>query len=222
MFSPSDDSTAHPPGAVKPAAAVPQSWRGGFRVAAHLCAALVTACATSSPRPDGLPSGMRCPPRASQPLGVKAMRDNPLVGSLLTVAGKKHRLLAETVPCKQSPTGCSWVREGPVVADVGGWRMDVYDNASPWILPRADFNIRHYAHGVARAEGDNFYFVFTEIRLADGRVFPLCGLGHDMEVNSPRWDAKKPLYYKIVKRENGRIFIAGVPAGMMIYLLEDF
>ena len=222
MFTPSDDSTAHPPGAVKPAAAVPQSWRGGFRVAAHLCAALVTACATSSPRPDGLPSGMRCPPRASQPLGVKAVRDNPLSGWLETVAGKNFRGLAETVLCKESPRGCSWVQEGPVEAHIGGWRVDIYDNASPWILPRGEWKAGHTARGVARAEGDNFYFVFTEIHLADGRVFPLCGLGHDMEVNSARWDAKKPPYYKIVKRENGRIFIAGVPAAMMIYLLEDY
>ena len=185
-------------------------------VAAAVCAAWLAGCPANPPRPDGLPAGVRCPPRASKPLGVKAMPDEPVGGSPRIIGGEKA-FPPNTFACKAGRIGwCTWVREGKLEARVSGWRAD---ESSPWVIRPPSTPEGHRAFGEARADGDRFYFVYTQLRLVDGQVVPMCGLGHDRRSNEEPWS---PPYYKIVKRENGRFLIDGMVNELHIYLLEDF
>lgn len=186
-------------------------------VAAAICAAWLAACSANPPRPDGLPAGVRCPPKAGQPLGVKAMPGKPLNGSWRTLNGEDLYTVArrDEVRCKEGRLStCRWVREGKVEARVGGWRADA---SSPIAIPVPPTGDDHRLWGEARADGDRFYFVFTRLRLPDGRVVPLCGLGTDRMPDEPY----RP-YYNIRKRENGRYLIDGPMNELHVYLLEDF
>ena len=185
-------------------------------VAVAVCLAWAAGCTANPPRPrpDGLPAGVRCPPRASKPLGVKALHDRPLHALFDSIAGEK-RVITDTVACKAGMDNiCTWVREGKVEAETGGWRVN---ESSPWVIPPAGDD-GHPLWGEARADGDRFYFVYTRLRLPDGRVVPLCGLGHDRRPGEPA----HPPYYKILKRENGRFLIDGPLYEANVYLLEDF
>lgn len=186
-------------------------------VAAAICAAWFAACSANPPRPDGLPAGVRCPPKASKPLGVKALHDRPLHGVFDTIAGEK-RVITEGVPCKaglRTFNRCTWVREGKVEARMDGWSAD---DSGPIVIPPPPTPDDNRLWGEARADGDRFYFVYTRLRLPDGQVVPLCGLGHDRRPGDP----EHPPYYNILKRENGRFLIDGPVFEVNVYLLEDF
>lgn len=186
---------------------------------APICAALLAACPGAQHRPDGLPTGLTCPPKASQPLGVKAMPDRPLTASFMKIPGREdiHYRKPDIFKCRGVgyEDECSWIREGKVEARADGWPLD--PEWGPAIIPPPATLDTINLWGEARADGDRFYIIFTHLRLPDGRVVPLCGLSHDGRANQAH-----PLYYKILKRENGRFKIDGAVNEANIYLLEDF
>ena len=214
--------------ALRTATSRPLSSRGlepfvAAKVASYCAALIVAACPGAQPRPDGLPGGVTCPPKASNPLGVKALPDRPLGGEFTKVPGRTVAYTpaatsderAEVFACRVGwDRACSWVREGRVEARIDGWAPE---DSAPAVIPRPTNWGQHPLWGEARADGDRFYFVFTHLRLPDGRVVPLCGLSHDRRANQ-----EHPPYYKILKRENGRFLIDGPVNEVNVYLLEDF